>query len=423
MILFLSLIIAEGVLGQSNCEQGSGYIEIVGDADAPNLYGNELLLPAQAATTPQFLKISGVVNFTLDYTFAPGSDIIFLDNSSGFRVDIFAELTLNDVKLRGCNKLWMGVEVRPLASIVADASTFEDAIAAIILRDRSTIRIVGNTFKKNACGILAIRGTSTVTPISVLLASSDGLSGNTFDGSEQLLESISPSSLPGVVGESTSLSSFPIAGIVLQRVIGLTIGSNNHAANMFENFFMNPGPRMGGIRLYESGATVTNCNFQNFGDYNAMFPTSATQGEAISAYSALVALPDVIVENCDFFNCYQDIFSRGTNLTVKNISSKDAVVSIRARSANFSQNPFVCQIQGNKIDDFYGFGIQVEVIKPIALDISDNELTDNVNPFGASPRRGIYVRKSGMVTPNVNLNGSMIYNNSITSGSVFFMRS
>jgi len=113
VLMIVSMIaIPSAISAQETCHEGNGYIEIQGDFDASDLYGAQLLNPAQALTTPQFLKITGLITFTLDYTFAPGSDIIFLDNNSGFRVEIGAELTLDDSHLRGCNKLWRGVEVR-----------------------------------------------------------------------------------------------------------------------------------------------------------------------------------------------------------------------------------------------------------------------------------------------------------------------
>lgn len=59
---------------------------IDGDVTAPSLYGTKLLPPTQAQTTSQFLIVKGKITFPEDYTFASGSDVVFLDNNSDFRV-------------------------------------------------------------------------------------------------------------------------------------------------------------------------------------------------------------------------------------------------------------------------------------------------------------------------------------------------
>jgi hypothetical protein len=402
-----------GSFAQETCNEGIGYTEIQGDFEALDLYGSQLLPPAQAQTTPQFLKIAGMVTFTLDYTFAPGSDIIFLDNNSGFRVEIGAELTLNSSHLRGCNKLWKGVEVRIQGSIIAQSSTFEDAITAILLRDRAEILIADNTFRANACGIYADRGNSIVAPMSIFLASSNGLSGNTFEGDTQLLESISPSSLPGAIGASPILSDFPFAGIWLQKVAALNIGNDSHAANVFRDFALSEVPQADGIRLHTSSATITNCSFLNFGVDNTNSALSNVEADCIYAYSLETVLPTVIVNNSSFENCYEDINTLGANLLVQDIISRRAVGSIRVRQANSSQNAFYCQIVNSQILDFKVRGIQLDLWKSVFLDISNNELSDRVDPLGP-PRFGIIVRRSGSSPELINLSRGRVFNNDIT---------
>jgi len=67
---------------------------VSGNYNAPSLYGTALLSPAQALNTPQYLLVKGYITFTGDYTFAQGSNIVFLDNNSGFKVDAGASICL-----------------------------------------------------------------------------------------------------------------------------------------------------------------------------------------------------------------------------------------------------------------------------------------------------------------------------------------
>lgn len=126
---------------------------INGNSFANTLYGTELLPPNDALVAPQYLIIRGFVSFINDYTFAEGSEIIFLDKDSGFKVDAGSTLTLDGCTLHGCNKLWAGVIVQPMVNptippntLIAKNCTFEDAKAAIFLRDKSVFQITGCTF-------------------------------------------------------------------------------------------------------------------------------------------------------------------------------------------------------------------------------------------------------------------------------------
>ena len=84
---------------------------IDGDFSASALYGTKLLPPALAQSTAQFIIVKGKITFGEDYTFAPGSDVVFLDNNSGFKVSNTKKLTLSSSWLHGCT-----VHPRPTAS-------------------------------------------------------------------------------------------------------------------------------------------------------------------------------------------------------------------------------------------------------------------------------------------------------------------
>ena len=200
---------------------------INGDFSAPAFYGNELLLPVQSLNTPQYLLIKGKVMLEDDYTFAAGSDIIFLDNNSGFRVLNGKKLTLQGIDLHGCTKLWAGVEVLAGASISADDCTFEDAKAAIVLRNQSIVEATGNTFRKNVCGILGLSTNPGISSSSIFLGSAKGISGNTFWGNDQLLEPSIPNMIDIGINSNAPVSAtnYPYTGIWIERINALTIGN------------------------------------------------------------------------------------------------------------------------------------------------------------------------------------------------------
>lgn len=425
MTLFVG--VASNVVGQVDCNLGVGYTEIQGNFDSPNLYGNGLLSPAQAQNTPQFLKITGLITFTEDYTFAPGSDIIFLDNNSGFRVNSAITLTLNKSLLRGCNKLWRGVEMIANSIIVSDKTQFEDAITAILLRRDTRINLTENTFRKNVCGVLAVRENPFfTTPISVLLATPSGLTGNRFYGDEPLLEAFSISNVhAGLIDvpPANVQVTYPYTGIWLQRVANLKIGHTNYDANVFENYAQFPevitttGSKSA-IRSIESNVLVTNCTFNNIGTNGGGAQTNIV-GRAISARSfSTTTLPFTKVMSCRFDNCYMDIRSLGTELTVTDIYSERALQCIRAGLQSSSQNPTTWNITNNRILNFRAVGIQIDLFKPLRFDISENLLSD-IDEDNNHLRRAIIVRNATGFVPEINLIRGNVTNNEIMSRSVF----
>ncbi len=108
-----------GISVGTNCLKypSQTYQCVSGNYNSPSLYGTALLSPAQALNTPQYLLVKGYITFTGDYTFAQGSNIVFLDSNSGFKVDAGAQLTLEKSDLNGCSQLWAGVEVLFAGSI------------------------------------------------------------------------------------------------------------------------------------------------------------------------------------------------------------------------------------------------------------------------------------------------------------------
>lgn len=227
LMAVLQFSFVTGAFSQTNCggqvisascfyNQGQSFQCIPTDVESHTQYGSTLLPPSQAETTPQFLLVKGKITFTEDYKFAPGSEIVFLENNSGFKIVTNKKLTLESSSFHGCTKLWAGVEVTSGTKLFAHNSTFSDAKAAIILRSGSTIEATGNTFEKNVCGILGAASNPAIQNTSITLASAKGISGNTFDGSGLLLQPTYPATIdPGVANadvQNVALS-HPFVGI------------------------------------------------------------------------------------------------------------------------------------------------------------------------------------------------------------------
>jgi len=299
LILVQSLGSAHAQVSCGGQQLGEGCIKypaqiyqcIDGDFVASALYGTKLLPPAQAQNTAQFIIVKGKITFADDYTFAPGSDVVFLDNNSGFKVSNTKKLTLSSSWLHGCTKLWAGVEVLNFAKIVATNCTFEDAKATIILRNQSVAEITGNTFKKNVCSILGLSPNPGITSISIFLGSRRGISGNTFWGNHQLLEPIVPATIDiGINSDaSTGTTNYPYIGIWIERVNSLSIGflSNQSGVpfNSFLNFGKNKesGVKTHGIRSIQSNVNIQNSTFSNFGNYDPINSANTIEADAVFA--------------------------------------------------------------------------------------------------------------------------------------------
>jgi hypothetical protein len=422
MFIFMALIFfSDAVFAQVSCggQTVTGCLKfpsqtyqcIVGDVNAQSLFGGQLLTPTQAQTNPQFLIVTGKITFSEDYTFAAGSDIVFLNNTSGFKVapnsSVVPTLVLNSSFLHGCTKLWAGVEVAQSAGIIATDCEFEDAKAAIILRDQSFSSITGNTFKKNVCGILGLSSLSTGN-ISLLISRRGGISGNTFWGDDQLLESAIPNGIDSGIGSGApgTVTNFPYAGIWIERVAAFTVGSlsDRPSLNAFLNFGQNAeqGIRTQGIRSISSNLTVRNSVFSNFGAspfFNGVGINLAIEADAISAINESLVTNSTTVIGVNntapiapvntFTNCYFDISTKGTNLTVQDMTSSGSYHSVSVLPGVALQ-ALSYDIKDNQINSFRFRGIAISVNKAAKLNISDNRISDSNDPIDLlSPRYAI----------------------------------
>ncbi|MBL7825867.1 MAG: T9SS type A sorting domain-containing protein [Saprospiraceae bacterium] len=427
-----------GISVGTNCLKypSQTYQCVSGNYNSPSLYGTALLSPAQALNTPQYLLVKGYITFTGDYTFAQGSNIVFLDNNSGFKVDAGAQLTLEKSDLNGCSQLWAGVEVLFAGSIRANSCTFEDAKAAIIMRNAATIEATYNVFRKNYCGIVGVSSnTNPGISSSVLLGNSNGISGNLFLGNDELLEVVPGGAI--ISGLTLELpvhsTKRPYAGIWLERIQGLTIGHLSDAVtspvNVFRDFGLDvtlPGAFANvafGIRANQTNLTVKNSEFENMGVYiPGNPPQSPVTIRAAAIFASNFSLQmyqtnvQGLVEKDMFKNCYFDVYTVGTNLSVTGINSRRSYNSINASTASSLQAPISVLLKKNKIDYFRKTGILIRYFRAITIEVENNKIFDNDQLNDPVQRLGIVLSGEG-TQPEIRFRKGKIINNQIKSRS------
>ena len=413
---------------------------IPNDVESHTQYGTTLLPPLQAETTPQFLLVKGKVTFTEDYKFAPGSEIVFLENNSGFKIVTNKKLTLESSSLHGCTKLWAGVEVTSGTKLFAHNSTFRDAKAAIILRSGSTVEATGNIFKKNVCGILGAASNPVIQNTTITLASSKGISGNTFDGSGLLLEPTHPATIdPGVANADVQnvVLSYPFVGIWIERVTSLTIGHlkglslyPNLPLNTFQNFGnVLEGSQVAtqnmGIYSYQSNVTVRNSVFSNIGYYNPMNTTQTSNAVGIKARSNTTDIKQTTIIGTKekpglntFSNCYNDIQTVGTHLSVSGVVSFKSGECIYASMSSSLQNPITVSVKNNNLTFFRARAVYVSYFKPISVNIENNYLSDNNEVYDPISRTGIQIKGNGFTSAG-RIFGNQIRSHGVLMGGGF----
>ncbi len=252
----------------------SSYKCVTGNFTVKDLYASNILLPpSSAATTAQFLVVDGVITFNEDYTFAPGSELIFYEGS-GLDVNSGYELIITESYLHGCENLWAGINVRPGGNIRLTDNDIEDAYTGVRmeagggLAAPSGIAAIGNRFRKDHIGILLGTG-STGARINLLAG---GIAGNLFDGSVD----------PPALGSTPFVCLY---GVAMLNVFSITIGNEAMALNTFTEYKKSFGAdRSTGVYARFSNFTLVNSRFTNIGD-----PNDGNVGYAITIRNTYVS--------------------------------------------------------------------------------------------------------------------------------------
>jgi len=158
-------------------------------------------------TTPQRLIVCGpIVANLIDYTFASGSEIIFVDNSSGLTVNANCKLVVKNTHVHGCTQLWRSIRVSGRLELV-DGCKIEDGSYAVQLNQGSTFVSSQTEFDGNYLSIYA--GAST--PGAIVSFAGVTITGNTFVGSKPLLQAFTPAG-------TSDIYTVPNTGILAENV-------------------------------------------------------------------------------------------------------------------------------------------------------------------------------------------------------------
>ena len=115
----------------------------------------ELLDPSVSSSTPQYLVICETVSANYqNYVFAPGSEIVFLNNQSSLEILSGAKVEFRQTYIHGCQKLWYRILVKGGGRCEFNNNCrIEDGVTAIHLEPNSVLLSTSSTFDGNYTSI------------------------------------------------------------------------------------------------------------------------------------------------------------------------------------------------------------------------------------------------------------------------------
>ncbi len=370
----------------------------------------DLLQPALSETQPQFLVVCQRIIDDMPglYTFAEGSEIIFLDNIGGLEITPAAIVRIKGTYIHGCQKLWGRIWVKGRLELSLGCR-IEDAVTAVQLDPNSIFISTGTTFDGNYRCIVA--GTTGNPNQHVITAT---IGGNVFSGQKELIEHYIPNP-----DQPTVFYSKPVSGIFVSNVRMMTIGVNGAGnLNRFRDFSYSLsnnifGPKSpSGIDCENSNVTIRNCIFQNIA------PSVAGIGIRFlvspNNTTSTVDITGIGKDNLPTFENIAFAVSGFGNLNVRASHFNNVAKGIDYGGVVGAYN---VTVDGNFFENVANHSIEVANISPIkSLNVKNNRFNDNdlysddfINNF---PRSGLYIHSnvSGQQT-------SWIYNNAFINSS------
>ena len=276
-----------------------------------DLVANATLLDAHTAeTTPQFLIITCQVIVDQPYTFAPGSELVFLTDANPTGLEVQSALTLDGCHLHGMNnKVWDGVHVLSDGTLSALYNCIEDARKGIALDFFSYSEIIGNHFRRNHTAIYAGSETGTLTR-SIFQYKRGGITANNISGADTLIEQVA-----GV--------NRPVFGIRARNVLNLLIGVGiDPSLNEIHDFNISSSlsSMSVGIDLENTNATIQGTRFNKIGMNSSgdSFGGTAIRATSTGAQRTLRVLGLGENSATSTFNlCEQGISTKGCRLNVQ----------------------------------------------------------------------------------------------------------
>lgn len=216
-----------------------------------------LLEPADAVNIPQRVLINGRIEFNEDYTFAAGSEIVFLSYQSGFDITDSAVLNLKETHVHGCQILWDGIDLYGAGATlnIGPGSIFEDGNQTIRMRHGTTLSVRDAFFRMNRVCISARPVPGDPETINV----NTFITGTVFDGSEPLVQEI-------IFGGKTY--QYPFRAILVNDITQINLGIPEttpvNSVNTFSGYTQAPESEVAAaIHSYNTNLTVRNTRIIN----------------------------------------------------------------------------------------------------------------------------------------------------------------
>jgi len=354
----------------------------------------KLLDPTISPNIPQHLIICGPIMMnSIQYTFAAGSEIIFVDNSSGITVNANCKLEFRGTHIHGCIQLWRSLRVFGRLDLLA-GSKVEDAIIAVQAGEGSTFVSSQSEYDGNYICIYAGVSDNAVPPSGSVSLAGFTISGSTFVGAKPLLQSYTP---PG----TTEVYTAPNTGVLSENVVAIQVGGDGSATNTFRDFQVpnNGNIAVRGIRAIKSNLTVRNCVFRNIGQSDGSsfgfgvsgISTTGTHRISVNGLGGMSTSP------VTFENVYRAVSVESMRLFVSNcrvVGCNTGFFERRANGLNFGV--FQIYIHHNRIENACLQGIRlVNTMPSRSVIIADNWIAfNNTGILCSDQREGITIRNS-----------------------------
>lgn len=350
----------------------------------------ELLPQSTSGSAPQFLVVCQTITDDLPglYIFADGSEIVFLNNTSGIVVNSAATLQFRGSYLHGCQKLWGRIRVSGGGRLFfSSGCRIEDAVIAVYLEPNSFFAATYSTFDGNYVCVYA-GGAGSPNQHSITAT----IGGNVFSGQKALIENYAPN--PQV---PSCFYTKPMYGIVAQNVRHMTIGVNKgNAINSFRDFsdswscsVFNPATPTG-IFAQNSNITVISSLFKNI--------AKSSGGKGVSF---------VVSPGSSSTLNFTGLGKNGTPTFEDMQTGVYGLGNINVRSSRFREmewgvyltgtpGAYDVSIHNNAFERVSDHTVFADQISPInRLEVIANEFNDN-DPWSggitAFPRSGVHIR-------------------------------
>lgn len=265
-IIVPSIGLEPGIKGEFDCENLPECVKdlenlvcLIGNTTGVNILtsgSNPKLLPMpQAATTPQNVVISTNLVVDIDYTFAPGSTIVVLEQVA---IKVNAGVTfsiLDNSIVRGCEKMWQGIQVDLGGFLDLQGVTLEDAGIGVHMKPDGNPQISSKITVENCTFNLCLT--------SIALGNTSGSFSNATT-SRNIITKINNNYFSGLGPLKTNPTGFtaPLIGIHMNSILPVVILNNT-----FENYGLTVdvlNPRRG-IQVFNSSPSLVYNTFNNIG--------------------------------------------------------------------------------------------------------------------------------------------------------------